>query len=53
VRTLVPQSAVQVPASRQTDWLLQHLPLPEVVPLPGTGSDPPTAHLRLPETWRR
>ena len=30
VQTLVPQSAVQVPASRQTDWLLRHLPVPEV-----------------------
>ena len=32
VQTLAPQSAVQVPASRQTDWLLRHLPVPEVVP---------------------
>ena len=35
VQTLVPQSAVQVPASRQTDWLLRHLPVPEVIPPPG------------------
>ncbi len=53
VQTLVPQSAVQVPASRQTDWLLRHLPVPDVAPLPGTEAEPPTARLRLPETWRR
>jgi len=53
VQTLVPQSAVQVPASRQTDWLLRHLPVPEVVPLPGAESMPPTARLRVPDTWRR
>jgi hypothetical protein len=51
VRMLVPQSAVQVPASRQTDWLLQHLPVPDLAPLP--GGEPPTAHLRPAETWRR
>ena len=53
VQTLVPQSAVQVPASRQTDWLLRHLPVPEIAPLPGARTEPPTARLRLPETWRR
>jgi hypothetical protein len=51
VQTLVPQSIVQVPASRQTDWLLRHLPVPDVAPL--SGAEPPTARLRLPETWRR
>jgi hypothetical protein len=53
VQTLVPQSAVQVPASRQTDWLLRHLRVPEVAPLPGADAQPPNARLRLPETWRR
>jgi hypothetical protein len=53
VQTLVPQSAVQVPASHQTDWLLRHLPMPDVVPLPGYESVPPTARLRVPDTWRR
>jgi len=53
VRTLVPQSAVQVPASRQTDWLLRHLPVPKVMPILGTEAVPPTARLRLPETWQR
>ena len=53
VQTLVPQSTVQVPASRQTDWLLRHLPVPEVIPPAGAESVPPVAHPRLPETWRR
>ena len=53
VRTLVPQSAVQVPASRQTDWLLRHLPLPEVMPVPGTEAVPPHARVRLRDTWQR
>jgi hypothetical protein len=52
VQTLVPQSAVQVPASRQTDWLLRHLPVPEVVPLPGAEAVPPQARLRLKKTLR-
>jgi hypothetical protein len=47
VRTLVPQSAVQVPASRQTDWLLRHLPLPEVMPPPGSETPLPHARVRL------
>ena len=29
VRALVPDSNVQVPATRQTDWLIGRLPLPE------------------------
>ena len=53
VRTLVPQSAVQVPASRQTDWLLQHLPVPEVMPVPGAEAVPPHARVRLHDTWQR
>jgi hypothetical protein len=32
VRMLVPDSRVQVPATRQTDWLLNILPVPDVVP---------------------
>ena len=52
VRTLVPQSAVQVPASRQTDWLLRHLPVPEVMPLPGAEAVPPHARVRLHDTWQ-
>jgi hypothetical protein len=49
VRTLVPQSAVQVPASRETDWLLRHLPVPEVMPLPGSEAVAPRAQVRLRE----
>jgi hypothetical protein len=52
VQTLVPQSAVQVPASRQTDWLLHHLPVPEVMPRPGDEAIPPQAWLRLKEPMR-
>ena len=52
VRTLVPQNAVQVPASRQTDWLLRHLPVPEVMPIPGSPTVP-HARVRLHDTWQR
>lgn len=52
VRTLVPQSAVQVPASRQTDWLLQHLPVPDVVPVPEMEAARPHPRLRLNDTWQ-
>ncbi len=30
LQTLVPANEVQVPATRQTDWLMRHLPLPPV-----------------------
>jgi hypothetical protein len=32
LKMLVPDSRVQVPATRQTDWLLNLLPIPDVVP---------------------
>ena len=32
VKMLVPDSRVQVPATRQTDWLLKLLPIPDIVP---------------------
>ncbi len=32
VKMLVPDSRVQVPATRQTDWLLNLLPIPDIVP---------------------
>jgi hypothetical protein len=51
VQTLVPQSVVQVPASRQTDWLLRHLQVPYVVP--PSDAIPPTARVHLPDEWRR
>lgn len=53
VQTLVPQNAVQVPATRQTDWLLRRLPVPDVTPASGARAIPPTARVRLPETWQR
>lgn len=53
VQTLAPQSAVQVPASRQTDWLLRHLPLPEVVPPASAEAAVPRGRLRLKDTLRR
>jgi hypothetical protein len=43
IRVLVPDSQIQVPATRQTDWLLQVLPVPDVLP-----RDPNAApHARL------
>ncbi len=50
VQTLVPSSVVQVPASRQTDWLLRHLPVPEATLLPGEENVPPQARLKFKET---
>jgi hypothetical protein len=48
VRALVPQSAIQVPATRQTDWLLRHLPVPEVRSPAGVEAAAPNGHV-----WRR
>ena len=53
VQTLVPQSIVQVPASRQTDWLLHHLPVPAVLAPPGAENVAPTARVHLPDEWQR
>ncbi len=44
VQALVPDSRVQVPATRQTDWLLRALPLPEVQS--GDAESAPHARLR-------
>ncbi|MBL8827946.1 MAG: hypothetical protein JNM18_13295 [Planctomycetaceae bacterium] len=46
IRTLVPQSEVQVPASHESQWLIDVLPVPQVVQRmkPGTV---PTPHLKL------
>lgn len=51
VRMLVPQSVVQVPASRQTDRLLNILPVPDVMPPAGTAI-PSHARARVRETWQ-
>ena len=53
VRTLVPQNAVQVPATRQTDWLLRHLPVPEVMLYPQGEPVLPHARVRLGNRWQR
>jgi hypothetical protein len=53
VQMLVPQSVVQVPASRQTDWLLRHLPVPDVLPPPGAEAVPRTVRVHLPDEWQR
>ena len=52
VQALVPESVVQVPACRQADWLLHHLPVPEAVP-PGGEAVLPTARLHLPDQLQR
>jgi hypothetical protein len=51
VQMLVPQSVVQVPVTRQTDWLTHHLLMPAVVP--PSGADPQNARLHLPAEWQR
>jgi hypothetical protein len=52
VQALVPQSVVQVPACRQADWLLHHLPVPDAIP-PGGEATLPTARAHLPDDWQR
>ena len=47
LRTLVPPSELQVPAGRQTDWLIRHLPVPPAMPPQGPSSPPPRARLRF------
>ena len=44
LRTLAPRSDVQVPATRETDWLMRRLPVPDVMP---PADQPPQAKLRL------
>ena len=43
VRTLVPQSTVQVPATRETHELAQLLPIPPTMPPPGSEGPLPRA----------
>jgi hypothetical protein len=47
IRTLAPQNELQVPASLQTEQLLQWLPLPQLVPAPAEVARPRYAPLRL------
>jgi hypothetical protein len=51
VQTLAPQSALQVPVSRQTDWLLHHLPISGVTSQPGSETAPLDARLHLRDKW--
>ncbi len=47
LRMLVPQSEVQAPVTRETDWLMRHLPIPEIVPpRSSSGINLPQAQLR-------
>ncbi|NQU22242.1 MAG: hypothetical protein HQ567_13240 [Candidatus Nealsonbacteria bacterium] len=41
LRTLLPPSELQVPAGRQTGWLIRHLPVPQIVP--AKGAAPPSS----------
>lgn len=47
LQALVPASEVQVPATRQTDWLMRHLPVPQVIRPEEAKSALPHARLRL------
>lgn len=49
VRTLVPQSAVLVPATRETGFLNNFLPVPRILPPPGAPPTLPQARARLKE----
>jgi hypothetical protein len=44
LRTLVPMSELQVPATRESNWLIDHLPVPSVMPPVG---ERPRAKLQL------
>jgi hypothetical protein len=47
VRMLVPASQVQVPATRQTDALVRHLPIPSLMPPPAADRAQPEPSARL------
>ena len=47
LQVLVPDSEVQVPATRQTDWLIRHLPVPDVVPPDGPDAPLPDGRVRF------
>ena len=47
IRTLAPESSLQVPATNQTDWLVSHLPMPDAVAPTAREATLPSAHLRL------
>lgn len=58
VQTFVPQNDVQVPASRQTAWLLHHLPMPEaasssIISPKAGGSAASTAREPSRDEWQR
>jgi hypothetical protein len=52
VRMLVPANEVQVPATRQTDWLIAHLPVPEAIVPADSQRSSARIHLRSGETLR-
>ncbi len=43
IQTFAPPGAVQVPATRQTDWLMRRLPVPEAFPLHTAAAPSPAA----------
>ena len=47
IKTLVPESTVQVPATNQTDWLVTHLPMPQAVAPQTREAALPSATMRL------
>jgi hypothetical protein len=47
IQTLVPDNEIQVPATRQTDWLARRLPVPDVRQPRDAQRVPPHAPLRL------
>jgi len=53
IRTLVPQNELQVPATRQTDWLIRRLPVPQIVRRPAAEPAAPRARVRFGEKAAR
>jgi hypothetical protein len=53
IQTLVPANEIQVPATRQTDWLARRLPVPDVLPPRNARADLPHAQLQLRHEQKR
>ena len=47
LQMLVPANELQVPATRQTEWLMRHLPVAQIVPSQGAEARAPQARVRM------
>ena len=49
LQMLVPANELQVPATRQTEWLMRHLPVAKIVPSQDAEARVPQARVRMPK----